>query len=488
MYFNLCVSSKVLTFFVLMSSIMGSTLYASPEDKMKRNFQVELQTKINQFIKRERIGVSDLGVSLYKNGGEYIDINANVKYIPASVTKLFTALAVLENIPPGTKFITKLASSASVDKGALKGDLYLVGAGDSGFVSETMWFLVNSFKRENIKVIEGDLIIDDTFFDDKRFDESREDRRVDRAYDAPIGAMSFNWNAINIFLRPKGKVGDLAQVFLDPESEQVILESKLKTGNKSDYVVQRTKNAEGKDLITVTGTIDLDSKEIAVYKGITDPIKWVGANLKMFMKEKGIEVRGGIKSGKIPATHRVLAEAPSKPIEQLLSDMNKFSSNYVAEMLTKQLAAFNGTQGNLLVGLEQIRNSVKNAGVSDLEFEIYNPSGFTRENKFTARALVKVLEKARKDFRLFPEFVTSLPIAGVDGTLKNRMKDGPALRWVRAKTGLLTGVTSLAGYIGLEDGEIISFAFIYNGNKDGAFIRNFFDRLIVEILSTIKSP
>lgn len=444
----------------------------------------DLKTKVDKFIKKEKLDNGHIGVSIYRKGIEIVDINAGKKYIPASVTKLFTALAVLEHIPPGTKFVTKLVSSASKENGVLKGDLTLVGAGDSGFVSETMWFLVNAFLREKIKTIEGDIVIDDTLFDDNRFDESREDHRVDRAYDAPVGAMSFNWNTINVFLRPGDKVGSPGLAFVDPENNQVVLENSLKTGNKTDYGVSRKRTSDGKDLIVVSGVIDNDSKEIPVYKGINDPIPWAGENLKAFLLERGITVKGKIKAGKAPVNAKILAEAPSKPIEQLLADMNKFSNNYVAEMLTKQLAAFNGTQGTLAAGLDIIRASVRGAGVSDDEIELVNPSGLTRENKFTPRALVKVLEKVRKDFRLFPEYVSSLPIAGVDGTLKNRMKDGPALRWVRAKTGLLTGVNSLAGFIGLEDGEIITFAFIYNGPKDGGAVRGIYDRLITDVILT----
>jgi D-alanyl-D-alanine carboxypeptidase/D-alanyl-D-alanine-endopeptidase (penicillin-binding protein 4) len=460
---------------VIVLSLVGTRAWTKGEG-------TQLQTKFEKFIKKERVDPGQLGISIYKKGLEVVDFNASKKFIPASVTKLFTALAVLEHIPPGTKFYTRLSSIAPKEDGILKGDLYLVGGGDSGFVSETMWYLVNAFTRERINQIQGDLIIDDTLFDNQRFDESREDHRVDRAYDAPVGAMSFNWNAVNVFLRPGSRVGDKAEVFIDPVNEQIVLESYLTTSTKTDYSVSRRLSKDSKDLISVSGKISKDSKEIPVYKGITDPVSWSGENLRVFLQERGITLKGKIRAGKAPAGARILAEAPSKPIEHLLADMNKFSNNYVAEMLTKQLAAFNGTQGTLLGGLDFIRESVRNAGVLDSEFEIVNPSGLTRENKFSARSLGKVLEKVRKDFRLFPEFVSSLPIAGVDGTLKNRMKEGRAYRWVRAKTGLLTGVTSLAGYVGLDDGEIMSFSFIYNGPKDGGFIRNFYDRLILEAL------
>lgn len=442
-----------------------------------------LKQRVESFIvKSGRINKDHIGISIYHHGNEIVDLNANKKFIPASVTKLFTALAVLEHIPPGTKFMTRLMSSAKKEKETLKGDLYLVGAGDSGFVSESMWYLVNAFSREKIKQIEGDIVVDDTLFDDKRFDDSRENHRVDRAYDAPVGAMSFNWNAVNVFIRPGDKVGAPAEVMVDPENEYIQLSSDIKTAKSTDYSVERRAAVEGRDLIRVSGKIAEGSKEVVIYKGISDPNLWAGYNLKQFLKEKGITLKGKIKSGKAPVTAKTLAESPSKPIESLLADMNKFSNNFVAEMLTKQLATFNGSPGTLASGLNLIRESVRNAGVTDSEFKIYNPSGLTRENQFTAHALVKVLEKVRKNFRLFAEYVSSLPIAGVDGTLKNRMKGGKSFRWVRAKTGLLTGVNSLAGFIGLEDGDVMSFAFIYNGPKDGAEVRNIFDRLISEVL------
>lgn len=441
-----------------------------------------VQERVNQLIKKQGFAASHFSMSVFKNGHEIVDVNAREKKIPASVTKLFTALSVLENIPPGTKFVTRLLSSAPKEGTDLKGDLYLVGHGDSGFVSETMWYLVNAFTRSGIKTIKGDLVIDDTFFDSKRFDESREDHRVDRAYDAPVGAMSFNWNSVNIFLRPDEKGAGRASVFVDPENDYVVLESSLKTGSKTNYSVDRQQTSDGRERILVTGSIGRGSAEIPVYKSITDPNLWSGYNLKEFLKQRGISVLGKIRVGKAPSSAKALAEAPSKPIEALLADMNKFSNNFVAEMLTKQLAAFNGVQGTLTAGLDVIRDSVRAAGVSDHEFEIYNPSGLTRKNLFSSQALVKVLERVRKDFRLFPEFVSSLPIAGVDGTLKNRMKETKAMRWVRAKTGLLTGVTSLAGYVGLENGDLMVFTFIYNGPKDGAAVRNFYDQIIAEVL------
>jgi D-alanyl-D-alanine carboxypeptidase/D-alanyl-D-alanine-endopeptidase (penicillin-binding protein 4) len=180
--------------------------------------QESYKTELQKIIKRSGIPESDLGIYITSGEGEHqeivYDLNSKKKMIPASISKVATSSAVLEYFPPGYKFKTQLVSSGTIQDKVLKGDLYLKGGGDPSFVSENMWFLVNNFKRNEIQKIEGDVVVDDSLFDPKRYDSSRQPERVDRAYDAPVGAMSFNWNSINIFVRPAEKAGEPATVFL----------------------------------------------------------------------------------------------------------------------------------------------------------------------------------------------------------------------------------------------------------------------------------
>lgn len=404
----------------------------------------------------------------------------NKPLIPASVTKVVTASAVLRHFPPGTRMKTELLSSAPVEGGVLKGDLYLKGGGDSGFVSETMWFLVNHFLRNGIRRIEGQIVVDDSLFDRLRFDPSRQKERVDRAYDAPTSAMSFNWNSINVFVRPGAKAGEPARVYLDPENEYTSLKGEVvtvKAGSPSGVTVDR-QESKGGDVLTVRGKIAVDSKEIVVFKNITKPELWSGAQLKSFLAQRGVAVSGGVKSGETPRGAKLLAEVESKPIEQMIADLNKFSNNYVAEMLTKSLGLIRSNPGSIEKGMEIINEYMKALGVPDAEYALQNPSGLTRDNRLSAQALWKVLWDVKSQILYEPEFLTSLPIAGVDGTLKRRMKGTPAERWVRAKTGLLTGVVSLAGYAGRPDGRVIPFVLIYNGSAEEWKVRQVFDEIM----------
>jgi D-alanyl-D-alanine carboxypeptidase/D-alanyl-D-alanine-endopeptidase (penicillin-binding protein 4) len=155
-------------------------------------------------IKNSKFKGDGLGVIAgYEENSFFVNYNGEKKVIPASVTKLITAASALSHFPPGTKFKTSIWSNARVENGVLKGNLWLKGGGDPGFVSENMWYLVNIFTRNQISKVEGKIIVDDSLFDTVRFDPSREDYRVDRAYDAPTGAMSFNWNSVNVFVKPR---------------------------------------------------------------------------------------------------------------------------------------------------------------------------------------------------------------------------------------------------------------------------------------------
>lgn len=438
-------------------------------------------------IKKNKLNPEHFSLYWAKINNEVIvDHNSKTMRLPASITKIVTASAILSHLPPGTKFKTRLASNAKIQDGKLKGSLYLIGGGDPSFVSENMWFLVNNFVRSGIREIQGDIVVDDSLFDNIRFDGTRESVRVDRAYDAPVGAMSFNWNSMNVFVRPSDKNGSPALVFLDPENEYLRLENRTKTKSKGGAQIDVDRRWDDKaqvEIVTVKGTIGQDQQEHVVFANITRPDIWAGANLKSFLSQRGITVKGIVKSGVAPSGIETLAESESKPIEFMLSDMNKFSNNFVAEMLTKSLAVAPKRPASLMEGVKNINAHLKELGFGKQDFQIVNPSGLTRENKVTASAMWKLLIIRESDFSSMPEFMNSLPIAGVDGTLKRRMKNGKTYRQIRAKTGLLNGVVSLAGYASEDNESPSAFAFIYNGPGDQSRARQVMDQILEKYYS-----
>lgn len=466
-------------FFSLIMAVSSGARAASVSERLDKILK-------DSRVKRDEVGMV---VSLHRAGQMETlwSVREQELMIPASLTKILTAVAVLDGLGPSRKLETQLLSTARVENGELKGDLILRGGGDPGFVSESMWFLVNELLRTGIRRITGSIRVDDTRFDRVRADDSRQPDRVDRAYDAPVGAMSFNWNSINVFVRPGAKAGDPARVFLDPENSYVKLAGEIRTvesGKKNDVHIDRRAGKGEEDIVQVGGRVGLSSAEVVSYKNISAPEIWSGHVLVGFLRQRGITVSGEVKVGPTPSQAQLLARAESKPVALMVQDMMKFSNNFVAEMLVKNLAAEKkGTPATLAGGMELVRDFIKGMELPDANWKMINPSGLSRENRITARDLHKVLAQLHERFTIFPEALAAFPVAGVDGTLKSRMKGSRAEGRVRAKTGLLTGVAGLAGYAGRYDGAPLSFVFMFNGRPNlSEDARALFDRLAAELV------
>lgn len=416
-----------------------------------------------------------------------LDFNSREALVPASVTKLVTAAAALRHIPLNTRFETRLLSVAPRQGATLAGDLVLQGGGDPSLVSETLWLLVNRLAQTGVREITGNLVVDDSYFDAIGIDPSRDTERSEMAYDAPVSATSFNWNAVAVTLAPGTRVGEPALVLVEPESDYIEVRNSVRTvagDSIAGLVLGRKPKPDGSgDILTARGTIGINANPYQSYRNISFPALWTGANLKRYLRYRGIDVRGAVVRGPTPDGARVLATIEGRPLEQLVADMNKVSSNFIAEMLAKNLAARHHPPGTLKAGMAVMADYMAGLGVSPGESRLANPSGLTRRNRLSAHALVQVLADMAGDFRISHEFQSSLPIAGIDGTLEKRMADSPARGWIRAKTGYIEGAVSLAGYAGRNGGNDILFAFIYNGPAPAYEVRALFDRLCAQMVA-----
>jgi D-alanyl-D-alanine carboxypeptidase/D-alanyl-D-alanine-endopeptidase (penicillin-binding protein 4) len=449
------------------------------------DLKTELKGRLDKIVAKSGLKRSSLGLAVSDSHKNILyEVNGEKHFIPASITKLFTTITVLNALQADYKFHTQLHVDGDLNGSTQKGNIYLKGGGDPAFVSERMWMLVNDFTRSGIKKITGDIVVDDTYFDDEKIDEGREPERNDRAYDAPVSALSFNWNSVNIYIRPGAKDGEKAQVWADPESDYVTLVNSVRTSRGATAVEASRSTNGGKDVITVSGKIAAGSAEKVIYKNISNPALYAGANLKRFLKERGIEVDGNVVQGKLSGSAKLIVDQPSLPLVKLVADVNKFSNNFVAEMLAKGMAAqVTGKQGHMSDGIEQVRKFIEEElKIKRSQFVLANVSGFSRKNSFTPFQFMDLLSWLSQHFNIYPELVESLPIAGVDGTLEHRMKESSAERWVRAKTGLLNGVVALSGFAGRAGNGVLQFAFMYNGGGDEAHVRSTFDAMAASLV------
>ena len=452
-----------------------------------QGFAADWSSKVEGIIKKEIKDIdtkkSQYGIWI-KKGDQITTLNADQKLTPASLSKIPTALAFLEKQPLSEKFKTWIYHTGKIQKGELKGDLYLKGGGDPTFVTESMWLMINELKRNDINKISGNLYVDETFFDQDYYSKGRQQRRVDRAYDAPVSALSFNWNSLSIYVRPGKNSGDEARVYVDPELPNIVIKNKAKTTGHSKTELKVTRKIKnGKIIVDVKGKISTSKDEKAFYKSIGDAALWTGDTFKMLLNQSGISYKGDVTKKKTPDNAKMLVEYDGWSMPRVLAALSKFSNNFVAEMLTKHLGKKETQPGNIKDGLVEIRNYLNKSGWQQEEFTFENPSGFTRKNKMRADRLGELLYGARNDFTSSPEFLSSLPISGVDGTLKTRMKHALKSK-VRAKTGYMSGIVGLAGYLESpkKGEEPITFVFLYNGPyKKDWDVRAMYGRLLWKI-------
>lgn len=458
---------------LLFLSLIPWPAYASDTDRL-------LQTVRGSGLPLESFSL--LAVELGDDGPKTrLSLHPHVARSPASVTKLITAAVTLREIPSGTRFETRVMTDGRLENGVLKGNLILKGGGDPSFVSETLWVLVNRLRQAGLNAVEGDIVVDDSYFDDVLIDPGRTTKRSEQAYDAPVSALSFNWNSANVLIRPGGGVGEPARVLIDPPSGYLHLENRATTvaGNSIANLAAARREAPDSDgdILLVSGSLGLHSNGFDTRRNITRPALWSGANFKHYLGYVGIDVSGDIIHGLAPGNARLLASVEGRPVEQLVTDMNKVSSNFIAEMLTKNIAARRMPPGSMSAGLEIMNDYMASLGLDSTEYLLVNPAGLTYTNRLSAHALVAVLQDVMADFRIAPEFIASLPIAGLDGTLQRRMRDSPAQGWVRAKTGYVEGAVSLAGFARGASGNPVLYAFLYNGPAPAWQVRALYDEL-----------
>lgn len=434
---------------------------------------------LEKFLKKNKIPKNTIGVVFEGDNVSKVRHNDKLQMKPASLTKIITAASALKTLPLNYKWESQLRTSAKIKNKKLQGDLCFYGGGNPSFLTEQLWVLVNHFKRNEITSVVGDLIIDESFFDGEYFDDKRMKKRVLRAYDAPVGGASFNWNSVNIYLRPGRSIGSKAYIYADPENDYVSINNSVSTTSGKSHIDIKSKQKNGAEVFTVSGRFSINADEKVYYRPIKKPAMWTGYNIKKNLKLVGTSVSGKVKKGKCAPNARVLASVESKDLALVIRDMMKFSNNFVAEILAKTLVQHkHKKQGNMDDALKIVDQYLKNKGSKS--HELYSVSGLSYHNKMTANVIHKVLKDSQTDFGLFPELFSSMPISGIDGTLKSRMKSMPLK--VRAKTGLLNSVVGLAGYAQAKSGEDFRFVLIYNGTgkMETWKVRNLFDKMVME--------
>lgn len=440
--------------------------YALGVEKSRRPLFSHLAADVNQSVKFVRL----------RDGKVLFERDAQKLVIPASVAKLATAAASLHYLSPHYQFATEFYTSGVRQHQRIKGHLIVKGGGDPLLISEKLWQVAADIRHLGIRTITGDIIIDNSLFDDDIRDNSREAyaQHSTNAYDAPLTAFGINFNTYAVALAPAQTAGTQAIAELDPYPLRgLTIKNKLKTISGryggSIRVSRNTDDQTGSSMV-VSGGIPIDKQLKKVYRSVGDPVRAAGEQLRAFLNKEGIIVQGQVKSGKVPTGAKLLTTLYGYPLKRIIESLNKYSNNFIADTLVKKLAANDGSvPGTMSAGLDTIgKFLVAQAGIQR-PFVLANGSGLDPRSQFSAAQLVDLLDYMHSRFDLFPEYLNSLPAAGLDGTMKDRFRSaaGDKLKGiVRAKTGTLTSpvsVATLAGYLQHPRHGIVAFAILENG-------------------------
>lgn len=407
--------------------------------------------------------------------------------VPASANKLFVTALALRRLGPHHRFTTAVWGDSLEVGGRLRGDLYLIGSGDPSLTTAGLEELAFRLKAAGLERVNGRLILDAGAFDTTRYGPGWMWDEGPYAYNAPISALSVNRNTFELGLSAGKKPGDKVRVSLRPSSPYFKLDNQGVTafpGVKRSLRIDRRQEAGG-ETVSITGTLPAEGSPYFVTRSVADPVRYCGRLFLEALRRQGIMVVGGLGIGRAPSGLMALAEIGSKPLYAILQDMNKESDNFTAEMLYRSLMS-NGPSPQPSDSAQDMEAMMASLGFSPGSYRIVDGSGLSRYNLCSPQQLVAVLMDLYRDETIRPELLASLPIAGADGTLGSRMNGEMRLR-ARAKTGTMTGISSLAGFAFGDNGRGYCFALMFNNYTCGApAIRALQDRMVAELVS--RSP
>lgn len=448
-------------------ALLSLLLIATPA--LCKDRKVDQYRIINKILKGLEAKGAKTGVEIVdaKNGENLYANNPDLPLIPASNVKILTSAVALIRLGRNYRFKTGIYITCPLVDGIVDGDIYIKGYGDPFLVNEEMWMLVHNLKMSGLKEVKGGIIADDSFFDLGTYIIDKEKRHESSHwYNLKIGALSFNFNTITLFIKPGSKRGEKATVLSDPEVPFIKIESEIITTDskgKKMITILKQSSDDGVMTIKVKGKIPVDHPPIRKYRTVEEPQIYTALAFKKFLDREGIVVHGGIKKGQTPDDAQLVEIFESKPLSRIVLDLNKISNNFIAEQLLFTIGAeVKGPPGTKEKGLYVLKETLEEIGIKSAGIEVLDGSGLSRENRLTAKAINDSLLYMAKAYQFEPEFMASLAIAGEDGSLKERaINDTDGM--IRAKTGRLNGVSALSGYLWTKNGEMLIFSFLMNG-------------------------
>jgi serine-type D-Ala-D-Ala carboxypeptidase/endopeptidase (penicillin-binding protein 4) len=455
--------------------------------------------------------------------------NSDQLFLPASNAKLFTTAAVLAIAGPEYRFRTTVEAEGKIDdNGRLLGDLVIVGRGDPNISGRVLPYalktqrtpphtqileeMADQVARNGLKIVDGDLIGDDTFYAFERYAEGWAWDDLQWIDGAPVSALTFNDNVVFINVLPGEHPGDKAVITVEPETNYYELDNRVVTSSPGVAKRVGIHRDPGSKKIVLWGSLPPGDAGMKEPMSIEDPAEFVAQLFRTLLERRGITIRGKararhgddaqffdqqiphplsapaagaaaspIVSPSLPAaaqppqepdlnpasSNKILAEHFSAPLLDDVRVTNKVSENLHAELALRLAGKLRGYGGSFEGGVAAVKQFLLQAGLKEDEFTFLDGSGLSRRDLVTPAATVQLLIYAARQ-PWGPAFEESLPVSGMDGSLSDRFQKTPAAGMIHAKTGSLSHVNALSGYGQTQAGKRFVFSIFCNDHNMAA--------------------
>ena len=413
-------------------------------------------------LRQAHIPLADIGVEVREANARkpLISINAAQPMNPASTMKLLTTYAGLELLGPAYTWKTEAWLDGKLENGVLQGDLILKGYGDPKFTIEQFWLWLRELRGRGLREIHGNVLLDRSAFQLPPYDPAAFDHDPARAYNVGPDALLLNFNAIHLHVIPnEGKVS----IFAEPELAGITLDNRLTgvaQGDCANWEDAISPQLNG-SMLLIQGTFPAACGERAEYVSLLPHSGYMNAVFRALWQELGGTLSGELHDGTMPSSATLFATHSSAPLSELIRDINKFSNNVMARQLFLSLGMSSAVPANIARSEQAVHDWLVQKQLDLPELVLENGAGLSRAERISPHSMAMLLQAAQ-DSPLQPEFEASLPIIGVDGTLKKRLHESAAASHAHLKTGSLEGVKAIAGYVQSRSGKQWIMVFFIN--------------------------
>lgn len=392
-------------------------------------------------------------------------LNADQSLNPASTMKLITTLAALETLGPAYNWRTELYALGPIENGTLHGDLLLKGSGDPFLVEEQLRSMLKALQRAGVERISGNLILDGSYFDASVVEEENIDNEAGRAYNTEPHAVLANFQAVTFYFYPHQNGQDVV-IRTDPRLPNLYIDNRLRQHDAACSGYQRgisfdvNQNRTGE--IIFTGQFPSRCQQFQMTREVLDAPGYTFGLFKSLWEEIGGDLQGTQVLGTVPDDQDPLLVWSSSPLSDVIKSINKFSNNLMTRHLLLTLGAEQlGPPATVEKGGQVVSAWLQGKHLDASRLALENGAGLSRDARITTGLMTSVLQEAWRS-PWMPEFLASLPLNGMDGTMRNRLQGSNMRGRMHIKTGSLAEVSAVAGYVHAQSGKVYTVSGIIN--------------------------